>query len=63
MSRTIDEIMEILGKNYTPEELVDILAISSEDLCEYLEDQIADRADFLDGMISEDLGEEDDEDY
>lgn len=63
MSRTIDEIMDILGNNYTPEELVDILAISSEDLCHYLEDTIADKADYLDGMISEDLGEDNDEDY
>ena len=64
MSRTIDEIMDILGNNYTPEELVDILSLSSDDLCHEFERKIADRADYLDGMIDEDLGiDEEDEDY
>ena len=64
MSRTIDEIMDLLGNNYTPEELVDVLSLSSNDICEMFEDSIIDKIDYINGMISEDLGEDlDDEDY
>jgi hypothetical protein len=62
MSRTIDEIMEILGNNYTPEELVDILEISSVDLATEFEENIQDKLEYIEVMISEDLGESD-EDY
>ena len=63
MSRTIDEIMNILGNNYTPEELVDILEISSNELCQEFEESILVKMDDLNKMIGDDIGETDDEDY
>lgn len=62
MSRTIDEIMEILGNNYTPEELVDMLELSSPEICNEFESSIRDKLDDIEERISDDLGETD-EDY
>jgi len=63
MSRTIDEIMSILSNNFTPEELVDVLELSSQEICQEFEGCIRDKLDDLNTMIGEDLGEDYDEDY
>jgi len=60
---TIDEIRKILADNYTPEELVDLLCISSETMVDVFADDIEDRFEEIEATIMEDLGYDEEDDY
>jgi hypothetical protein len=58
---TLDELRHVLINNYTAEELVDILRLTSSDIIEGFDDVVEDKFDYLIRVVKEDLGYASDE--
>jgi hypothetical protein len=53
---TLNELINLLSENYTPEELIDILGLTTREICENLEDIIEDQYDILIKRLTEEVG-------
>lgn len=59
---TMDEIREMILKRYDPDDLVDYLELTSEEILDRFEDKLINRLEMFEEELQDDTREEDTED-